>query len=296
LGIENNFTVEIAKVVIAMYKDFYKELAEKEKTILNELEKEENKFRKTLENGMKQFERAVSEVWSEKHLPWEEENMLVGQNENKTLPGKVIFDLYATYGFPIELTEEIAREKNIKLDKDGFDFELKKHQELSKTASAGMFKGGLSDSSEETKKLHTAAHLMLAALRQVLGNHVFQKGSNITPERLRFDFSHSEKMTPEQIENVEDLVNAAIAANMDVVREEMTIEEARKKNVMGVFDAKYGKIVSVYSIGDDNARLVSREICGGPHVQKTGELGHFKIQKEESSSAGVRRIKAVLEK
>ncbi len=176
-----------------------------------------------------------------------------------------------------------------------FKEEFKKHQELSKTASAGMFKGGLQDTSEQTVKLHTAAHLMLAALRQVLGNHVVQKGSNITPERLRFDFSHPEKMTEEQKTKVQQLVNAAIEAKLDVIKEEMTLDEAREKNAMGIFDSKYGEKVTVYSIVNDAGEIVSREICGGPHVKNTGELGHFKLVKEESSSAGVRRIKAVLE-
>ena len=188
------------------------------------------------------------------------------------------------------MTEELAKEKGVEIDQKGFEEEFEKHQKLSQTASAGMFKGGLRDSGEETTKLHTAAHLMLAGLRKVLGDHVIQKGSNITAERLRFDFSHPEKMTQEQIKAVEDFVNEAINQKLDVVCEEMTLDEARAQNAMGIFESKYGEKVKVYSIGE-----ISKEICGGPHVKNIGELGHFKIQKEESSSAGVRRIKAVLE-
>jgi alanyl-tRNA synthetase len=190
-------------------------------------------------------------------------------------------------------------EEKIKIS-DDFNIKLKQHQELSRTASAGMFKGGLADASEETVKYHTAAHLMLAALRQVLGEGVVQKGSNITAERLRFDFSYSEKMTPEQIKQVENLVNEKIKEDLPVICEEMSLEEAKIKNAMGVFESKYGEKVKVYTIGDfstsskDN-NIFSREICGGPHVERTGVLGKFKIIKEESSSAGVRRIKAVLE-
>ena len=206
-----------------------------------------------------------------------------------SVDGKTAFNLYQTYGFPIEMTKELAEEKGMSIDEDGFQQELKKHQELSKIASAGKFKGGLADSNEQTKKLHTAAHLLLAALRKVLGSHVVQKGSNITAERLRFDFLHQEKMTEEQKQEVEKLVNQAIQQDLDVTCEEMTLEQAKNKGAMGVFEHKYGKKVKVYTIGD-----FSKEICGGPHVEKTGELGNFKIKKEQSSSAGVRRVKAIL--
>lgn len=271
MGIEKNFTKEIAEVVIDMYKDFYMDLENKKERIFEELEKEENKFRKTLEQGLKEF------------------------NKLQAVSGKDAFNLYQTYGFPLEMTEELARENNIEIDKKEFEKEFKKHQELSKTASAGMFKGGLQDTSEQTVKLHTAAHLMLAALRQVLGDHVVQKGSNITPERLRFDFSNPEKMTDEQKAKVEELVNGAIKAKMEVICEEMSLDEARERKAMGIFDSKYGDKVKVYSISNEQGELVSSEICGGPHAKNTGELGHFKIVKEEASSAGVRRIKAVLE-
>ncbi len=271
LGIEKNFTAEIAEVVVEIYKDFYHELEQNKNKIFEELEKEENKFRKTLANGLKEF------------------------NKLSVVSGEDAFNLYQTYGFPLEMTEELAQEKGIEINKNEFENEFKKHQEKSRTASAGMFKGGLADAGEKTVQYHTAAHLMLAALRHVLGNHVTQKGSNITAERLRFDFSHPEKMTDEQKAEVEKIVNMAIEAHLDVVREEMPLEVAKKTNAMGVFDAKYGDKVSVYSIINDKAIVISREICGGPHVKNTGELGHFRIIKEESSSAGIRRIKAVLE-
>lgn len=265
LGINNNFTIEIAKVVQEMYSDVYPEiLGEK---VLVELQKEEEKFRKTLEIGLREFEK------------------------HQELNGKIAFDLYQTYGFPIELTKELAKERGINVNESEFNEELKKHQELSRTASAGMFKGGLADNKEETTQLHTAAHLMLAGLRKVLGDHVHQKGSNINGERLRFDFSHPEKMTDEQKKSVEDYVNEAIAAKVPVEMNEMTLDEARESGAEGAFENKYGDVVKVYKIEG-----FSNEICGGPHIANTGDIkGIFKIQKEESSSSGVRRIKAVIE-
>jgi len=268
LGIENNFTKDIAETVVRMYAEVYPELEKNRVKIMDELEKEENKFRKTLEHGLAEFNK-LSE---------------------KGIAGQDAFDLYQSYGFPFEITKELAKERGIKLNEEEFFAEFKKHQVLSRTASAGMFKGGLADAGEQTKKLHTATHLLQAALRQVLGGHVYQKGSNINAERLRFDFSHPEKMTPEEIRKVEDLVNEKIQANLEVKREEMTPKEAKAAGALGVFEAKYGDKVSVYS-----AVGFSKEICGGPHVESTGELGHFKVTKEEASSAGVRRIKAVLE-
>lgn len=260
------WTKEIAKVVISDYEKIYPELKRNEVFILENLDKEEEKFNNTLENGLKEFNKITGDI-----------------------DGAAAFNLYQSYGFPVEITKELANEKGIKVDMAGFQVELAKHQELSRTASAGKFKGGLADSSEETTKLHTAAHLLLAALRIVLGDHVTQKGSNITAERLRFDFSHSEKMTSEQITEVERLVNEAIAKNFEVTCEEISLEEAKNTGAMGVFDSKYGEMVKVYTAGD-----FSREICGGPHVNNTGNLGHFTIVKEESSSSGVRRIKATL--
>jgi alanyl-tRNA synthetase len=295
IGIENNFISKIAEIVIQTYGEAYPNLVEKQESIFGELMMEEEKFRKTLEKGIREFEKVTS-VMAQSDC--EEEYMDVCGLKTRIsgkISAKIVFDLYTTYGFPIEMIKEIATEKKFQIDEEGFKEEMKKHQELSRTASSGMFKGGLQDSGEESAKLHTATHLLLAALRQVLGNNVFQKGSNITPERLRLDFSHTEKMTKHQIEEVEKIVNAAIASKLDVVREEMTLEEAKKQEAMGVFESKYGNNVSVYSIVDDKHRVVSREICGGPHTKNTGNMGLFRIQKEEASSAGVRRIKAVLE-
>ncbi|MFC1608558.1 alanine--tRNA ligase [Patescibacteria group bacterium] len=267
----------LAQIVINDYKEAYPELEKNSKFILDELHKEEVKFGRTIDKGIREFEKFESKM-----------------DENVILPGDFAFKLFATYGFPIEMTEEIAEEKGINVDRDSFDKELKKHQELSKTASAGKFKGGLADSGEETKRLHTVAHLMLAALRVVLGSHVEQRGSNITAERLRFDFSHDEKMTDSQKQEVEDLVNEIIRKKFPVKVEEMTVDEAKKRGAIGVFDSKYGEKVKVYTVGDENETF-SCEICGGPHAKNTSELGTFRIKKEQSSGAGVRRIKAVLE-
>ncbi|MBU1137077.1 alanine--tRNA ligase, partial [Patescibacteria group bacterium] len=270
LEIKNNlWTKEIAQVVIGDYKEIYPELEKNKKFVLSNLDEEEGKFKKTLERGLKEFEK-------------------------REISGKEAFNLYQTYGFPIEMTKELAKEKGIQVDEEEFQQELKKHQELSRTASAGKFKGGLADAGKETKKLHTAAHLLLAALRKVLDDSVTQKGSNITAERLRFDFSWPEKLTDEQKKQVEDLVNEVIKKDLPVKMEEMSLDEAKKQGAMGVFESKYGAKVKVYTIGDDK-EVFSKEICGGPHVERTGGLGHFKIGKEESSSAGIRRIKAVLE-
>ena len=255
------WTKEIAKIVIDDYKEIYLELERNKDFILNNLDEEEQKFKKTLERGLKEFEKGID-----------------------------AFVLFSTYGFPIEMTQELAKEKGREIDVDKFNQEMKKHQDLSRTASAGKFKSGLADTSEETKKLHTAAHLLLASLRKVLGSHVIQKGSNITAERLRFDFSHSEKMTDEQKQEVEKMVNEVIKNDLQVNCEEMTLDEAKKQGAMGIFESKYGEKVKVYSVEN-----FSKEICAGPHTKHTGELGHFKITKEQSSSAGVRRIKAVLE-
>jgi alanyl-tRNA synthetase len=265
IDVKKDVTVPLAEIVIDLYKDEYPELSEKKDKILSELQKEEDKFDKTLERGLKEFEKI------------------------EKITGKDAFNLFSTYGFPLELTEELARDKGMQVDIGEFEEEFRKHQELSRTASAGQFKGGLADSSDEVKRLHTAAHLMLAALRKVLGDHVEQRGSNITAERLRFDFSHPQKMTPEEIKKVEDLVNGEIKKNSPIVCEIMPVAEAKKKGAMGIFGNKYGEQVKVYSAGD-----FSKEICGGPHVGNTGELGTFKIIKEEASSAGIRRIKAVL--
>lgn len=278
IGIEDNFTSQIVDAVVETYKNAYPELENNRDNVKQTLQTEEDKFRHTLNQGLREFEKI-------KH----------------NLSGEKAFGLYETYGFPLEMTEELAKENGIIINKGEFQKAFREHQEKSRTASAGMFKGGLADSAEETKKLHTAAHLLLAALRQVLGNKVFQKGSNITSERLRFDFSYPGKLTPEQLNQVEDLVNEQIQASVPVEMQEMSLEEAKKSGAMGVFESKYGDKVKVYTIGSHSVssgsreKYFSREICGGPHVDNTRDLGHFKIIKEESSSAGVRRIKAVLE-
>lgn len=270
LGIENNFCSEVAKNYIEYYKDPYDSLKKAKDIILKELEKEENKFRKTLEKGLKEFEKL---------------------SEKGGLNGTEAFDLYQTYGFPLEVTLELAKEKNIKVNTKEFNEEMEKHQNLSRTAAEGKFKGGLADHSEKTTQLHSTAHLMLAGLRKFLGPHVHQKGSNINGERIRFDFSHPEKMTEDQKKAVEEFVNEAIKSNTDITLEEMTVDEAKAKGTEGEFEHKYGDKVKVYTIGQ-----YSKEICGGPHVKNTGDIkGVFKIAKEESSSAGVRRIKAVVE-
>jgi alanyl-tRNA synthetase len=270
LGIENNFCGDVAKIFIEDYKSQYVNLEIDQEKIMAELGKEENKFRETLEKGLKEFEKYVQ------------------------IDGKVIFNLYTTYGFPKELIAEEAKERGVEITKDVWqEFEelFKEHQDLSRTAAEGKFKGGLADHSEKTTQFHTIAHLMLAGLRKVLGENVHQKGSNITDERIRFDFSHPEKMTDEQKKAVEDFVNLVIESKTDVVMTEMTPEEAKNVGAEGEFGHKYGDRVKVYSIGN-----YSKEICGGPHIKNTAEIeGKFRIQKEESSSAGVRRIKAVVE-
>ncbi len=256
--------------VFKIYSD-YDILQKSKDKIISELMQEEERFLKTIEQGERIFERLIK--------------------DNKEISGKDAFLLYQSYGFPIEMTVEIAKEKNLTVNLLDFKNEEEKHQELSRTASSGMFKSGLADNSEATTRLHTATHLLNQALRIVLkDNAIFQKGSNITPERARFDFNFDRKLTSDEIEAVENLVNKIIQKKLDVVCEEMSVEEAKKNGAQGVFDSKYGEKVRVYSVGD-----FSKEICAGPHVTNTSEIGKFKILKEESSSAGVRRIKAVLE-
>ncbi len=276
LGVTENFTKEVAASFIETYKEEYKNLEEKREIILTEIDREESKFRKTLENGIKQFDK------------------LAGSN----ISGIDAFDLLQSYGFPIELTEELAKEKGLTVDMVTFTEEKNKHAESSRTASAGKFKGGLGGDGEMETKYHTATHMLHQALQTVLGDTVTQKGSNITPERLRFDFAYGEKMTDEQKKQVEDLINAKIAEALPVIREEITIEEAKARGAMGLFTDKYGDKVSIYRIGEGNSRgdtnLFSIEMCGGPHIENTSTLGVFKIQKEEAVSAGVRRIKATL--
>ncbi len=276
LGIEGPFLAKVAQVVIDLYGEPYPELIENKEKVFTELTIEENKFSETLEKGEKQFEKMT---------------YFLEKQGVKEIAGGSAFKLYDTYGFPIELTKELAAEKGFTVDVKGFEEAFAKHQDLSRTAVSGQFKSGLGDHSEQTTALHTATHMLQAALRRVLGDHVQQKGSNITPERLRFDFTHNEKMTPEQIKQVEDLVNEEIAKDLKVTVQTMTPEEAHKEGAMAFFSSKYGEQVTVYSVGD-----FSKEVCAGPHVEHTGDMGHFHILKEESSSAGVRRIKAVLEK
>ncbi len=274
LGILGAFCCEIAKTYIDIYKDVYPELEEFSDKIMAELSKEEEQFSKTLTQGEKEFE---------KMLP----NLMKGKEP--VLPGRLAFKLYDTYGFPIEMTEELAKENGLKVDREGYEKAYQKHQELSRAGAKEKFAGGLADHSEQTTKLHTATHLLHQALRNVLGDHVEQKGSNITVDRLRFDFTHPDKMTPEQIAEVEKIVNEQIQRELPVTCEEMTVNKAKEKGAIGLFESKYGDTVKVYSVGD-----FSKEICGGPHVQNTKELGSFKIKKEQSSSAGVRRIKAIV--
>lgn len=235
---------------------------------------EHSKFAKTLEQGLKAFKEYVAD-----------ENNI----ENGKIKSELVFKLFDTFGFPLEITKELAAENGLRIDEEEFEKLFEKHREISKTE--GSFKSGLADTSEETVKLHTATHLLQAGLRHILGNHVCQKGSNITPERLRFDFNFERKLTPEEIAAVEKFVNDAIAAAIPVVREEMSYDEAKNSGALGLFADRYGDVISVYTIGD-----VSKEMCRGPHVNNTSELGHFRIVKEESSSSGIRRIKAIVEK
>ena len=275
LGITDVFAGRLAKVVVDQFGEFYPELAANAETIFAELEREEKQFAATLENGTKEFQKLIDRV--PPHIA------------RKVVSGKNAFNLYETYGFPLELTVEMAKEQGFEVDVEGFNAAYTKHQEQSRAGAEQKFKGGLADNSEETAKLHSATHLLQAALRQILGDHVEQRGSNITAERLRFDFSHPDKVTPEQLKAAEELVNAAIDRKLPIVCEEMTVEAARDAGAMGLFGNKYGEIVKVYTMGD-----VSKEICGGPHAANTGDLVRFKILKEESSSRGVRRIKAVI--
>ncbi len=277
LNIEGNFCARIAKVYIDQLGDVYPELKNNEAKILDELSREEKTFEEALEKGTREFEKLIARVPA--HVV------------KKVISGKNAFFLYETYGFPVELTAEMAAEKGFTVDMEGYKAAYEKHQALSRQGAEQKFKGGLADHSEETAKLHTATHLLQAALRKVLGNHVCQKGSNITAERLRFDFSHEEKMTPEQIAEVQKLVNEAIERKLAVICEEMALEDAQKSGAMGLFESKYAEKVKVYTMGD-----VSKEICGGPHANNTGDLEGFRILKEESSSRGVRRIKAVIGK
>ncbi len=271
IDINSSWEKDLANLIIDQYAAYYPELERNRQLILDVLENEKVKFNRTLEKGLREFEKIVSHI---------EGNLIDKDNA---------FKLYDTYGFPIELTVELAKERGLKVDTKGFEEKFAEHQAKSREGATGKFKGGLASTGEMETKYHTATHLLNAALKQVLGPHVHQKGSNITAERMRFDFSHDAKMTDEEKQKVEDLVNEYIKMAIPVERLEMKKEDALKLGAEAMFLEKYADIVSVYKIGD-----VSIELCGGPHVKNTSELGTFKIKKEESSSAGVRRIKAVL--
>jgi len=282
-------TVEISKVIVDVYKGDYHLLDKKKKFIFDELKKEEDKFQKTLTKGLAEIKKEMMRKFPDKK-DWDNREI----NKPVKLSGKWFFDLYQSQGMPLEMTfEEIDTYKcsiknKAEIEKE-FNKLLKGHQEISRKGAEKHFKGGLADSSEETKRLHTATHLLNEALRKVISKDIIQKGSNITPERLRFDFNFDRKLTKEEIKKIEDLVNKKIKEAIPIEKEEMSLEEAKKRNAQGVFEHKYAEKISVYKVGD-----FSIEICGGPHVKNTKELGKFKIKKEESSAAGIRRIKAVL--
>ncbi len=330
LGLEAGFTCEIAKVVIDQYKEVYPELEENSAFVLEQLKLEEDRFARTLRQGEKEFEKVYTNICNAKTLleeilnhqdpvrfacemadckklrPSPDMMPIIEAAKNgdeaalkaavnarlgslSVMDGRSAFKLYDTYGFPIEMTVELAAEKGLTVDREDFAQRFRQHQETSHAGAEQRFKGGLADHSEQTACLHTATHLLQAALRKVLGDEVHQKGSNITAERLRFDFTFGRKMTPEELAEVERLVNVAIQAKVPVTLEEMTVAEAKAQGAMGLFESKYGERVKVYTMGQ-----YSKEICGGPHASNTGDLVSFKIQKEESSSAGVRRIKATI--
>jgi alanyl-tRNA synthetase len=272
LNLPAGFTARVAEVIVGSYSPVYPELERNRARIAVEILKEEERFSLTVEKGMKEFSRVADEM-----------------NPGGTIEGRLAFHLYDTYGFPLEMTVELAQERGLKVDAEGYAEAFRKHQEISSAGATQRFGGGLADHSEQTARLHTATHLLHAGLRKYLGSTVEQRGSNITPERLRFDFSFTRPMTDEEIALVEAFVNEAIQAGQPIRCEEMTVDDARKSGAMGLFGSKYGEVVKVYTIGN-----FSKEICGGPHAGNTGELGGFKIEKEQSSSAGVRRIRAAI--
>jgi alanyl-tRNA synthetase len=275
LGLQMGFSASIAESIIEQYRHVYPELERNRNQIVRELIAEDEKFEKTIDRGMAEFDKVVEQMKAHRQV---------------ALTGRVAFRLYDTYGFPIEFTEELCREDGMTVDRAEFEKAFAKHRELSKPGADKTFKGGLMDNSEATTRLHTATHMLHRALRMVLGNDVKQKGSNITSERLRFDFSYATKMTPEEIQRVEGIVNDAIARKLPVTCEAMTLEEAQRAGAMALFVLKYDEQVKVYTIHG-----FSKEVCGGPHVKNTGELGHFRIVKEEACSGGIRRIRAILE-
>ncbi len=273
LGIEQGMLALLVPIVAEKYKGVYDNVGAQKEAIINEIQKEEEKFRKTIEKGMKELHHLL---------------------ENGSISGQDAFVLFSTHGFPIELTEEMALEKGIVVDREDFYLEFKKHQDLSRKGSEQKFKGGLADTSELSVKYHTATHMLHKALKIVLGAHVSQKGSNITAERLRFDFSHTEKMTDGQKKAVEDLINQKISEALPVKYEDISMDDAKTRGAIGLFEEKYGDLVRVYQVGEGDKKF-SLELCGGPHVENTSYLGHFKILKEEAISQGIRRIKAILE-
>ncbi len=274
IGIQGHFVGKVAEAAIKTLDDVYAELEKNGAHILAALDEEETRFQRTLRRGEKEFFKAVNVCRTEK---------------KDVMPGKLVFRLYDTYGFPPELTQELAEREGLGADMEGYNQAFAEHQAKSRQGAAARFRGGLAEHSSETIKLHTATHLLHQALRQVLGDHVEQRGSNITVERLRFDFAHPEKLTPEQLAQVERTVNEQIEADLAVVWKEMSIKEAKRHGAIGLFEERYGERVKVYSIGEFSA-----EICGGPHVERVGELGHFRIVKQKSIGAGLRRIRAVL--
>jgi alanyl-tRNA synthetase len=276
IGVDQAFTAQMAKVVIREYGDAYPELQQRSSDILESLDQEEGQFAAALERGTREFTKLVDAIPD--HV------------ERKVISGRKAFYLYETFGFPLELTTEMARERGFEVDETGFEKAYEKHQMQSRAGAEKKFKGGLADHSDKTAALHTATHLLHSALRRTLGEHVAQAGSNITADRLRFDFTHAEKVTADEIREVERLVNEAIGKALPIEWQEMSIEQARESGAIGLFEGRYGDVVKVYRIGDTSA-----EICGGPHARNTAELGRFRIVKEQSSSQGVRRIKAVLE-
>jgi alanyl-tRNA synthetase len=279
LGIEGTLLSPLAYVVIEKMKGVYPELSDNQGRIIEELDREEKKFLETLQKGEHEFQKLLPDLLND---------------PRKIMDGRMAFKLYDTFGFPIELTEELAAENGIKVNRGEFDEAFKKHQELSRVGSEQIFKGGLSDHGEVTTQYHTATHLLHQALRAVLGAHVAQKGSNITAERMRFDFSHPAPMTGEEIKRVESIVNEQILKDLPVSVEMMSLDDAVASGAIALFGEKYESQVKVYTVGNSSADFFSKEVCGGPHVERTGKLGKFTIQKEQSSSAGVRRIRAVL--
>lgn len=280
LGIDESFLAKIAEAVIDNFKCAYPELEQNAEKVKNELTAEENKFRLTLKKGEAEFQKLLPNLM---------------KNPKKIISGKVAYNLYETYGYPLELTQELGAENGFTVDVEGFKEAEKKHQEASKSAEAGAAKGGLAEQSEITTKYHTATHLLQQALVNVLGDQVAQKGSNINNERMRFDFTFERPMTKEEIQQVEDIVNAKIKEDLPVTMEVMSLDAAKAEGARALFTNKYGEDVKVYTIGKDAKNdWFSKEVCGGPHVQHTLQIGDFKIQKEQSSSAGVRRIRAVI--